>query len=74
MPQSPRTRIAAIRRHLPDLSQMITKMQDEVARDGAAAPVYEKVLNRLIANRDRMLRELDELTREEGQLRGLSKA
>ena len=71
MAQSRRTRIAALRRHLPELNDTIARMHAEVERGGILAHVYETALSGLIADRDRMVRELEELTQAESGQPGL---
>jgi len=46
-------------------------MQAEVERGGILAHVYETALSGLIADRDRMVRELEELTQAESGQPGL---
>jgi hypothetical protein len=41
-------RIAALRRHLPELNDTIARMQAEVERGGIRAHVYETALSGLI--------------------------
>lgn len=64
MPLSKRTRIAQIKRIMPGLEHCLEQARRKLAAGGVEAFVWEKVLQLLSADNQRLLAELKELASE----------
>lgn len=65
--QSKRTRIAAIRRRLPNLEQILEQARLNAAKGGAVGIVNQKLVENLTNDRARLFADLAELTAEDSE-------